>query len=310
MTRLTPLWIQAGDYAAQTDRQLLTALWPTDQMNGFLPSPGASPLTVNIGIGRAAVVLSGGTVTLCATTAVETVTCPSAHATLPRVDRVVCTVRDDGTNNDFIFQVVQGTAAASPVAPAEPTNSATVATVLVPAAHAGVFPAGNVTDARPRRLDQPWNCAWGEQAYATLTAAQTGLGSTLTDVPNLSLTWDSPGNRTYLVTACIPQVQQLTANGQMLFQLADAANAITTNQWIAATFAVPNAYNAFVQGRVTSAAKATLTRKLRASTSAGTMNLTVGAGVPGWMRVDDIGPMTGTAGTLRDTLTDRMEGQN
>jgi hypothetical protein len=220
------------------------------------------------------------------------------------VDRIVCQVRandiDGGANNDWIFQAVQGTAAASPVAPAEPANAVSVATVAVPAASVTVT-AGNITDVRPPLVNQPWNSAWGEVAYATLTTAVNGI-TALQDT-GLSATWSSCGNRKYLVTAALPNVLQATANGQQLFQLADQANAVMTNAYQAATSAVPNTYNAFVQGRLIVSTNTTVTRKLRASTSAGTMNLVVGAGVPGWLRVDDIGP-SGTgpvpAGLRRD----------
>ena len=68
----------------------------------------------------------------------------AAHATLPRIDRVVVTIRDGladgGANYDAVFQVVPGTATAGATlvnltgAAAVPANSMLLANVLVPAA--------------------------------------------------------------------------------------------------------------------------------------------------------------------------------
>jgi hypothetical protein len=74
----------------------------------------------------------------------------TADPSNPRIDRVVVTVQDSyytGTADDVIFQVVQGTPAASPVAPATPTNSISLATIAVGAAVTQIN-TGNITDTR------------------------------------------------------------------------------------------------------------------------------------------------------------------
>lgn len=312
MTRYTPLWVQQGNYAAQVDRGLINAIWPVQSyVSNMKPSPGGAPMIVNVATGKAVVFINIIGSVLCYSNALEAVVLTAAHATLDRIDLVVVQVRandlDGGTNNDWVVQAVAGTPAASPVAPAVPAYAVAIAQVLIPAGFSALIPAANITDIRPRRLDQPWNTAWGEVAHVPATAAHNGIGATLTDVTGLSVTWDSPGNRTYLVTAAIPNVAQLTANGTQLFQLTDAANVVLTNAYAPAMFTPPNTSNAFVQGRVAGASKQTFTRKLRANTSGGTMNLVMSSAVPGWIRVDDTGPMAGTAGTLLDELSDRME---
>lgn len=83
--------------------------------------------------------------------AAVTVAVTTASTTLPRIDRVCLTVQDafyGGTaNNQVILQVVAGTPNASPVAPAEPANSLTLATLAI-AANQTTIVNGNITDLR------------------------------------------------------------------------------------------------------------------------------------------------------------------
>jgi hypothetical protein len=70
---------------------------------------------------------------------------------LPRIDRIVVTVQDSfygGTaNNQVLFQALTGTPNASPVAPAVPNNSISLATIAV-AANQTTVVDGNITDTR------------------------------------------------------------------------------------------------------------------------------------------------------------------
>lgn len=79
-----------------------------------------------------------------------TLTVTTAHATLPRIDIAVFTVRDTqyaGSDNDSILQVVAGTAAGSPAAPATPANSIKMADIAVGAGVTSITNA-NITDRR------------------------------------------------------------------------------------------------------------------------------------------------------------------
>jgi hypothetical protein len=81
-------------------------------------------------------------------TTVLTVT--TANPTNPRIDLVCMTVQDayyTGSLNDVIMQVVAGTPAGSPVAPALPANSISLATVAVGAGATSITNA-NITDTR------------------------------------------------------------------------------------------------------------------------------------------------------------------
>lgn len=82
--------------------------------------------------------------------AAVTLSITAAHATLPRIDIVVVNVRDtfySGSFNDSQLQVITGTPASSPVAPAAPNNAIIICQVAVGAAVTSIVDA-NITDSR------------------------------------------------------------------------------------------------------------------------------------------------------------------
>jgi hypothetical protein len=79
-----------------------------------------------------------------------TLTIATADPTNPRIDRVVMTVNDayyTGSTNNVVLQVITGTPAGSPSAPATPANSISLATIAVGAAVLSIN-SGNITDTR------------------------------------------------------------------------------------------------------------------------------------------------------------------
>jgi hypothetical protein len=97
--------------------------------------------------------------TLCTSDAVEQITIPAAP-TAPnnRIDLVICRPRgadlDGGANNDFMFDSVQGSAAATPTVPAAPAGTVALASIYL-AGGAATIVAGNITDLRPGGLSVP-----------------------------------------------------------------------------------------------------------------------------------------------------------
>lgn len=152
-----PSWLQAGSYPAQYDRLTQQALYAT---TGVIGSSSLA-VTANSPVGMSVRVASGWAAVIGTTTsnmgaytffndAQETLTITTADPTNPRIDLVCATVRDAfyaGANNDVIFQVIAGTPAGSPVAPALPANSISLATVAV-AAGATQIISGNITNTR------------------------------------------------------------------------------------------------------------------------------------------------------------------
>jgi hypothetical protein len=177
-----PSWLQAGSYPAQYDRLTAQALWAT---TGTI---GASSLAVtqNSPAGMSVRVASGWAAIVGTTTtnmgvytifndATDTLTITTADPTNPRIDLVCATVRDafySGANNDVIFQVIAGTPAGSPVAPALPANSVSLATIAVGAAVTQINTA-NITDTR---VDAGTNLS-GDISSVTAGAGLTGGGS-------------------------------------------------------------------------------------------------------------------------------------
>jgi hypothetical protein len=177
-----PSWLQAGSYPAQYDRLTAQALWATTGIIGStsLAVTQNSPagMSVRIALGWAAIV--GTTTTNMGVytvfndaTTVATIT--AADFTNPRIDLVCVTVRDafySGANNDVIFNVVAGTPAGSPVAPATPANSIALATVAV-AANASTIVTADITDVR---VEVTTNLS-GDISSVTAGAGLTGGGS-------------------------------------------------------------------------------------------------------------------------------------
>ena len=155
--RTPPSWLQNGSHPAENDRLTTQALWATTGIinASSLEVTQNSPagMSVRIASGWAAIVgttqanmgtyvgYNDATVVLGVTT---------ADPTNPRIDRVCMTVNDayyTGASNNVVLQVVAGTPAGSPVAPATPANSISLATVAV-AAGATALTTANITDTR------------------------------------------------------------------------------------------------------------------------------------------------------------------
>jgi hypothetical protein len=186
MTRYTPLWLQQGNYPASVDRALIGGLYPNGGYTGMAVTP-ATAMTLNIAAGRAAVPTANGTGSvLCWSDAVEQVTLTAAPpGGQNRYDLVTVQPRgndlDGGANNDWIFNVVTGTAAASPTVPSVPAGQLAVVQVYVPGGSASINTSA-IT--RRGRALQPGVTPMRFRAWRTAdqTLAIDGL--------NAALTWD------------------------------------------------------------------------------------------------------------------------
>ena len=155
--RTPPSWLQNGSHPAENDRLTTQALWAT---TGIIKDTSLA-VTQNSPTGLSVLVASGWAAIVGTTQAnmgtyvgyndaTTTLSINTADPTNPRVDLVCMTVQDayyTGSLNDVILQVVAGTPAGSPVAPALPANSITLATVAVGAGATSITNA-NITDTR------------------------------------------------------------------------------------------------------------------------------------------------------------------
>jgi hypothetical protein len=186
------LWLQQNSYPASVDRRLFASLWPTPATQGLAVSP-SSAMTLAIATGAVAIPTANNTGScLGVSDAVENVTVGAAPASNSRIDLVVATARgndlDGGANNDLIFQVVAGTASATPVAPATPANSVVLAQVLVASGTAAIT-AGMITDRRPHSLQ----AASPYRVKAYQSSNQSLPSSTPTVVTWNATEWDTSG---------------------------------------------------------------------------------------------------------------------
>lgn len=181
--RTPPSWLQNGSHPAENDRLSMQAIFAT---TGIM---GSSSLAVapNSPAGMSVVVASGWCAIVGTTQsnmgvytvyndAAATLTVTTADPTNPRIDRVVVTVQDayySGAFNDVIFQVIAGTPASSPTAPATPANSISLATIAVGAGVTQIN-AGNITDTR---VDVTTNLPVGDITAVTAGAGLTGGGT-------------------------------------------------------------------------------------------------------------------------------------
>lgn len=155
--RTPPSWLQNGSHPAENDRLTTQALWAT---TGIIKSTSLA-VTPNSPVGMS-VIIAEGWAAIVGTTqsnmgtyvayndAPTVVAITTANPTNPRIDLVCATVQDayyTGAQNNVIFQVVVGTPASSPVAPALPANSIALAEVDV-AAGALSITSGDITDLR------------------------------------------------------------------------------------------------------------------------------------------------------------------
>ena len=179
--RTPPSWLQNGSHPAENDRLTTQALYATTGIIGStslaVTQNGTPNMSVNIAVGWAAIV---GTSTTTQGTyvsyndAVLNAAIATAPATNSRIDLVCLTVNDayySGSTNNIVVNVVTGTAAASPVAPATPANSIALAQVLVGTSVTSILTA-NITDVRVQTTTN--------LPVVSLTGTQTLTNKTLT----------------------------------------------------------------------------------------------------------------------------------
>lgn len=155
--RTPPSWLQNGSHPAENDRLTMQGIIAT---TGIIGSSSLA-VTQNSPVGMSVLVATGwGAIVgnyqsnmgvyqfYNDASAVATIT--TSDPSNPRIDRICITISDayyTGALNQVAINVVAGTPAASPSAPATPTNSISLATVAV-AAGATQITTANITDTR------------------------------------------------------------------------------------------------------------------------------------------------------------------
>lgn len=202
--RTPPSWLQNGTHPAENDRLTVTnSLYGAGGMADYgamkvsqLATPGMS---VQMAAGHAII---PGTETaqqgyyIAYNDATASVAIATADPSLPRKDRIVIKVQDSyysGATNIVTFAAVAGTPNASPVAPAAPANSLSLAIVDVAAGATSIVDA-NITDTRTQ-------CKFKESVFKSFaTAANTLTLEQLTSQTGKALRVDnSSGTQRFAV---------------------------------------------------------------------------------------------------------------
>jgi hypothetical protein len=201
--RTPPSWLQNGSHPAENDRLTMQSIFNTTGVIGLAASATSLQVTqsavpgmsVSVAAGYAAIVgttQSNMGVYTAYNDAATTATITTANPSNPRIDRVCLTVSDayyTGTLNTVSINVVAGTPAASPTAPATPANSISLATIAVGAGVTSILNA-NITDTRTETTTLlPVGDITAVTAGTGLTGGGTTGAVTLATDPTVPVGW-------------------------------------------------------------------------------------------------------------------------
>lgn len=230
MAEVNPPWVlQASSHPADVFRRQTQFVAQGQQgvrnwVSGDLAvtANGTPNMSVNVAAGQCLIsgtqnTTSQGSAT-CLNDATVNRTIAASDPTNPRIDIVCASVQDaaySGSNNQWLIQVITGTPAPSPSAPATPANSIVLAQVAV-AANATSITSGNITDKRP---------VFGQRFRARArNTSSTSVGTSATKIALQSLDYDPSANfdnvTNYNYTVPVPGYYLIAAKA-IFFSIAD-----------------------------------------------------------------------------------------
>jgi hypothetical protein len=157
----TPIWLQGGTYSARLDRSLLDVIFSEGVVDpgagALLASQRAAGANDSVDVAAGAAIIAGDDEAdqgkyYVRNTAVSNVVFTPAPGADSRIDLLVLQVNDPtaggAAGDDATFEVIAGTPAGSPVAPAVPDTAIPIAQVLRTALDTSITDA-MITDRRP-----------------------------------------------------------------------------------------------------------------------------------------------------------------
>lgn len=142
------------------------------------------------------------------------------------------------------------------------------------------FTAGDVLTA-----DEMNRLPWGIVAYAEKTASQTGI-TTAADVTSLTATWTAISSRYYRTTIYCAELFQNTSNSQGRFFVTDLSR---VQKQVGFNFMLATQIGSIAISVIETGLSGSITRKLRASTDAGSLTINASATSPAYIVVEDLG---------------------
>jgi hypothetical protein len=263
--RNPPSWLQNGSHPAENDRLTSQAMYYTTGIVGLTTLVNSLKVTQNSPAGMSVLVDSGWAAIVGTTQAnmgvyvsyndaSTTATITTANPSNPRIDRVCLTVSDayyTGSLNQVAINVVAGTPAASPVAPATPANSISLATIAVGAGVTSILTA-NITDTR---VETTTLLPAGDITAVTAGTGLSGGGSSgaVTLTIDTSVTADLTTAQTLTNKTLTAPIINLALNAQTgttyTFALTDNGKLVTASNASAQTYSIPtNATTAYPTG--------------------------------------------------------------
>lgn len=126
----------------------------------------------------------------------------------------------------------------------------------------------------------------GVVGYAQVTAAQNGIGTAITDLTSLSVTFTALAGRRYRITGFAQWIYASGSPAVGVLRITDGANIQISESNMPGSAAVFTTWH--VQAVVTPSA-GSVTYKLRANVNSGTINVTASSTAPVFIMVEDLG---------------------
>lgn len=131
---------------------------------------------------------------------------------------------------------------------------------------------------------RPRGAAWGQVGFASTPTSQNGIGTTEVDLTGLSVTTTPPANRQLLITANV-RIYTGTAGVAALRINVNGTNVMEFSLQTGSGFAMMQPI------MVVPSTGLAMTIKLRGAINTGTFNTSVSSAIPGFVLVQDIGPI-------------------
>ena len=123
-------------------------------------------------------------------------------------------------------------------------------------------------------------------AFASATVSQTAIGTGVTDLTSLSVTWTAVSGRSYLVRLYLPVLQQNTSTGTLTCTITDSSNNVEARTYVT----LATSERSFISlETVLSGISGSVTYKGRLLTSSNNVDLDLSTNQVAYILAEDLG---------------------